>query len=125
MGRFLTFLAAILGLCGCDLGPPNEPAAPTVIGASVLALDAVSVINTQKTIDDHIVSFVTGQDCSTIRASKGDHYCIDEPVPVPMVQRTSYCYKTLAKVTCYDRPMTGDAAQFFGMRVDEVPSTIR
>ena len=127
MGRFLyLFRRVTSGLAAAKaVGAPHELDLADSIGASVAALDIVSVINTQKTIDDHIVSCITGKDCSDVRASKGDPYCIDEPVPVPMVRRATYCYKSLASVTCYDRPVVSDAAQFYGIRVDNVPSIIR
>lgn len=84
-------------------------------------LDGASVINTQKTLDDHLVSWITGSDCSTVRASTGDRYCIDPPEAVPVVVRTAYCYKSLASVDCYDRPLVADKARFYGIRIDKVP----
>ena len=78
--------------------------------ASLMLLDAcagygvaegVSIISTEKSLSDHAVSIYSGKDCSTIRLERGDTYCVeDEVVPKLMV----YCYRTLGKVTCYDRP---------------------
>lgn len=63
--------------------------------------EGVSVINTEKSIGDHAVSLYSGKDCSTIRLERGESYCAeDEIVPKLMV----YCYRTLGRVTCYDRP---------------------
>ncbi|WP_339778638.1 hypothetical protein [uncultured Thalassospira sp.] len=65
-----------------------------------VALDVVSIINTDKTIVDHIVSASTGRDCSTVRSSMGEPYCKTDPIPEPPL----YCYRTLASVTCYATP---------------------
>lgn len=63
--------------------------------------DALTVIGTDKTIVDHVVSINSGKNCSTVRREQGLHYCEeDEPAVNPHV----YCYNTLGRVTCYDRP---------------------
>ena len=59
------------------------------------------MVGSQKTLGDHIISYVSGKDCSTVRRNLGRTYCVeDEPNPVPRV----FCYPTIGKVTCYDRP---------------------
>lgn len=88
---------------------------------TVLILDAASVVNTQKTIDDHVVSWISDRDCSSVRASTGGAYCVDRPQPVPTAIRVSYCYQSLAKVDCYDRPVERDASRFSGTRIDRIP----
>ncbi|OKH87081.1 hypothetical protein [Thalassospira sp. TSL5-1] len=65
-----------------------------------VALDVVSIINTDKTIADHIISMSTGRDCSTVRSSMGEPYCKTDPIPEPPL----YCYRTLAAVNCYATP---------------------
>ncbi len=125
MSRFLFSCIALLALGACK---SIEATGDAMVGpglASFVVLDAVSVINTQKTVDDHLVSWVTGQDCSTIRASKGDHYCVDKPQVVPLLQRVTYCYKSLATMSCYDRPLDFDAARLYGTRLDQIPITAR
>ena len=63
--------------------------------------EVLSILGTDKTIADHVVSIGSGKNCSTVRRERGLHYCEeDEPTVVPNV----YCYRTLARVTCYDRP---------------------
>ena len=63
--------------------------------------DAVALVGTDKTIVDHFVSISSGKNCSTVRREQGLHYCEeDEPEIIPRV----YCYNTLGRVTCYDRP---------------------
>ena len=92
----------------------------TPITTLVLA-DGVSVMATSKTVEDHVVGWVTGQDCSVIRASHGGDYCVAKD-RTPRVAVTTYCYKTLGKTTCYDQRLNPDV-NFQGTRVDLVPAT--
>ena len=70
------------------------------------ALSTMSVMGTDKTIIDHLVSFQRGKDCSTVRMEQGRTYCReDEPNP----QYEGYCYRTLGDVTCYEQPNPGVA----------------
>jgi hypothetical protein len=108
--------ASSLGACSAAGSLPTPTPA-----VSFLLLDGVSVINTQKTIDDHIVSWVTGDDCSTVRASRGERYCEETPHPGPMMVQNSYCYKSLAGVSCYTQPVETDAARLYGVRTENVP----
>lgn len=95
----------------------HPPASPFV---GLLVADGVSVINTGKTLEDHVIGWATGQDCSLVRASQGEHYCVDN-TPVPTVAVAKYCYQTLARVSCYDRRMPSDEARFVGTRIDNIP----
>ncbi|CCQ74075.1 hypothetical protein [Magnetospira sp. QH-2] len=64
-------------------------------------LEAGTVMVTDKTFGDHIVSWAAGKDCSTVRWEQGRTYCKeDEPRPEPAV----FCYQSLGDVVCYDRP---------------------
>ena len=64
-------------------------------------MSAAVTMGTDKTIIDHIVSFSSGKDCSTVRTELGRTYCReDEPNPEPEV----HCYRSLADVTCYANP---------------------
>ncbi len=64
-------------------------------------MESAVVIGTDKTISDHIVSFTSGKNCSTVRKEKGLTYCEEDE---PQIKPNIYCYRTLATVTCYDRP---------------------
>ena len=90
---FLVFICvAALGGCG-----PMAMSGVPFLGQA----DALTVVSTDKTIVDHFVSISSGKNCSTIRREQGLHYCEeDEPEVKPRI----YCYKTLGRVTCYDRP---------------------
>ena len=77
--------------------------------------DAVTLINTDKTIVDHLAGLMSGQDCSTLRSMDGGHYCQPVYENVPIVP-TLYCYRTLAEVTCYDRPSPNSSDKLVGIR---------
>ncbi len=82
-------MIAILAIAGCSVVPVAGP------------LEGGSIVLTDKTVTDHIVSFSSGKNCSVIRQNQGLTYCEeDELVPV----QSLYCYNTLGSVTCYDRP---------------------
>jgi hypothetical protein len=136
MKRVLAFCLAVLALPGCNPvesgiggastavqswdGTAHALGSPAGAAPTFWVLDVVSVINTQKTIDDHIVSLISGDDCSTVKASMGEPYCQARKPVIPTVLRVSYCYKNLANTTCYDRPLT-DGSTLAGTRTERVP----
>jgi len=98
-GLFATLLGA--GISGCDTTASDVAGTNLFTGVEwYIALDVVSIINTDKTLVDHVVSLSTGRDCSTIRKIDGKSYCKKDPVPEPPL----YCYRTLASVSCYRTP---------------------
>lgn len=95
-----------LGLCAAVLagcGPLVAGGVPVVGQADVL-----TVVGTDKTMVDHIVSYTSGKDCSSVRREQGLHYCVEDE---PNVQPEVYCYSTIGAVTCYDRPNPYDSRQ--------------
>lgn len=92
MQKFLVCACLIL-LSGC-----GGLAASGVPG--VAQVDILTVMGTDKTVVDHLVSASSGKNCSSIRLEKGEYYCEEDE---PKVTQNIYCYKTLASVTCYDR----------------------
>jgi len=64
--------------------------------------DGISVIATDKTIGDHVVSYISKKDCSSVRTELGMTYCKED------AQKDTgpklHCYKELGKVTCYELP---------------------
>lgn len=96
-------MALLLGGCTGDAA-----------GAFAVA-DAAIIINTDKTLVDHVASLTSGKDCSTVRAQQGYHWC-REPYENQPVVPSLYCYRTLADVTCYDRPSTHPADKLVGVR---------
>ncbi len=110
IGRIVALIGGVAGMLvmgGCAwLGPGGSvsPGPKPVPNAyTFMQLEALSLINTRKTMGDHVVGWITGKDCSSPRAERGDAYCIDipdRPAPPPQV----YCYSTLARPTCYSQP---------------------
>ena len=87
--RIFASVAACLLIGGCGPLPPFA------------AVDGAVVVGSDKTMIDHVVSLASGKDCSLVRKERGMTYCKeDEVIPRPEV----YCYRELAKVTCYDKP---------------------
>jgi hypothetical protein len=106
MFRRFAPLAVLLALPGClwadqeMLYPVNEPPA---LGPALVNLEVLSVINTKKTLGDHLATWVTGKDCSTIRAQREGAWCVDWPAP-PAPPPQVYCYASLARPSCYAQP---------------------
>lgn len=99
-----SLVAAVL-LSGCDglTAAATHPATLTFA-----AVNGASVVASDKTVPDHIVSLVTGQDCSLVRYSDGGYYCVQRPVENVPVETRLYCYRSLGGITCYDQPVPGD-----------------
>lgn len=93
----------IVGLMASACTDMKSILSPNLVGKVVnySILSSASVMATDKTIPDHIVSYSSGKDCSTVRTEQGRTYCReDEPNPMPV----AYCYRTLADVSCYAEP---------------------
>lgn len=87
--RALLAAVVLISLGACSLFPP------------VAAVEGASAVGTGKTFSDHVVSYASGKDCSTVRSNSGRTYCREsESNPMPKV----WCYRTLGKPVCYDRP---------------------
>ena len=95
-GRPLLITGLAIGLAGCSAVATAPTGFPKILG-----VNGASVIGTGKTITDHVVSFTTGKNCSTVRKNTGRHYCEEDELVVP---DNVFCYTTLGDVTCYDRP---------------------
>ena len=92
-------IATVVGTSGCAETAKTAPSFfpfPQAMG-----LDGAAVLSTGKTISDHIVSFSTGKNCSTVRKNIGQHYCEEDEVGNP---DEVFCYNTLGNVTCYASP---------------------
>jgi hypothetical protein len=92
----------LLVLSGCSLATSAPSAVPGLVG-----FEGLSVIGTQKTLTDHLVSLSSGKDCSTIRRDRGLTYCVEDEVTTP---EEVYCYSTLGNVTCYNKPQPDGSA---------------
>lgn len=97
--------------------PPTPPAAAlaaALVGTLALAgcgpelaaaaLSTTVLVTTDKTITDHVVSVVRGEDCSTVAYQRDGTYCTLYPPEMRVVREEIYCYRTLADVDCYPTP---------------------
>jgi hypothetical protein len=83
----IAFLLMALG--ACDFAP------------QATILDIGSVVTTDKTLGDHLVSIGSGKDCSSVRTEKGQTYCKEDELHLaPAV----YCYPSLGDITCFGQP---------------------
>ena len=92
-------LAALLPGCVAML-----PAAAVYAG-----VEGVSLNQTDKLMSDHVVSAVTGQDCSFLKYKDTGNYCrsaaeIAEQAAKERRDLSGYCYRRRGMVTCYDSP---------------------
>ena len=86
--------ALFLGACSAVEGAQS-------IAPQAALLEGATIVGTDKTIGDHVVSFATGKNCSTVRKHLGKTYCEEDEVGhVDEV----YCYHTLGRPTCYAVP---------------------
>jgi len=95
--KYLFGIIVILSACaGAESTSPSFFPVPQMMGA-----DGAAVLATGKTVSDHIVSFATGKNCSSVRRSIGRHFCEEDEVEVP---DEVFCYNTLGDVSCYASP---------------------
>lgn len=72
-----------------------DPATVTLGGASV-----VTAADTGKTLSDHAMSYLTGQECTYRNTLKGIAWC--QPIPADTPEPDdNVCYQSLASITCY------------------------
>ena len=97
LSRFKYMLALFLlgSVVGCST-PMTMSGAP-----AVAQFDVFSVVGTDKTIIDHLVSYTSGKDCSFVYVEKGNRYCKED---APVIKPQVYCYSTLGRATCYETP---------------------
>lgn len=98
-------LLALLVLSGCASHIPP----------GVAAIDPVTVIATDKTVIDHVTGWATGEDCSSVRAEQGGHWCV-QPYENDPVTQPLYCYRTLGNVSCYAQPSNHPADKLIGVQ---------
>ena len=99
MLRMAVLAILLLLLAGCTGG------AALIAGGANL----ISLVHTDKTLSDHVISTATGKECSTLNVIETQQpYCQDYKDPeaeAMAVQQTApYCYQTLGTISCYDRP---------------------
>jgi hypothetical protein len=93
-------LAAGLALAGC------QTAAVLPAAAIAATIEGVSLNQSGKTASDHLVSAITGEDCSVLRYTKNGKYCLTDAELAADEARLhrpydGTCYKVRGNVACY------------------------
>ncbi len=99
--RPLAALALLALLPGCVAMLPTA--------AVYAGVEGVSLNQTDKLMSDHVVSAVTGQDCSFLKYKDTGNYCrsaaeIAEQAAKERRDLSSFCYRRRGMVTCYASP---------------------
>ena len=68
--RLFILIVAVMGLSACSGVSAYMANFPAMMG-----IEGVTAAGTGKTIGDHMASFATGKNCSTVRKNTGRHYC--------------------------------------------------
>ncbi len=109
-------VASSLLLSGCaffgNTGIHTDPQHLTTV-ALWGNLEVASLVMTKKTLFDHIATWVTGENCSSVRAANNGRYCVAwprGPAPPP----SEYCYASLAEPDCYAEPFNGGNDRLIG-----------
>ena len=103
-GSWALLLLLGLALSGCSVAAALPAAG---IAATV---EGVSLNQTGQTASDHLVSWVTGDDCNILRSQKdGGHYCrssAELAAADAKLHRPYFgdCYRVRGNVTCYTQP---------------------
>jgi hypothetical protein len=71
-------------------------------------VEGVSLNQTGKTASDHLISAITGEDCSVLRYTKTGKYCLTDAEIAAEQARLhrpyeGTCYKVRGNVACYDQ----------------------
>ncbi len=90
--RTILAIAAPLALTACA-----DPASLLLGGASV-----VTMIDSGKTVSDHVMSFATGEECTFRHSLRGEAWCQARRSENTGEQSSLVCYQSIARATCYE-----------------------
>jgi len=95
-------LIGAMTLAGC------QTAAILPAAAIAATIEGVSLNQSGKTASDHVVSAITGEDCSVLRYTKNGKYCLTDAEIAAEQARLhrpyeGTCYKVRGNVACYDQ----------------------
>ncbi|MBL6864918.1 MAG: hypothetical protein ISQ90_09015 [Rhodospirillales bacterium] len=94
MKIYMLMLSILLSSCAAVSPAP-------IAMTDMMALDGVTVMTTGKTISDHVISYTSGKNCSTVRLQTGQNFCEEDDYSVP---EEIYCYNSLGNVNCFSSP---------------------
>jgi hypothetical protein len=95
-------LLGAMSLAGC------QTAALLPAAAIAGTVEGVALNQSGKTVSDHLVSAITGDDCSVLRYTKKGKYCLSDAEIAAEEARLhrpyeGTCYKVRGNVACYDQ----------------------
>ena len=90
--RNILAIAAPLALAACA-----DPASLALGGASV-----VTMIDSGKTVSDHVMSFATGEECTFRHSLRGQAWCQPRRGTESDEHSKLVCYQSIARTTCYE-----------------------
>ena len=94
--RLINWIALVTFIGGCSV-----VANPPLSMQGMMAVDGMTVVSTGKTISDHLVSYASGKNCSTVRRQIGQNFCEEDELSEP---EEIYCYNSLGDVNCFATP---------------------
>lgn len=86
----------LLGAAALLLAACADPASLALTGAN-----AVTVVDSGKTVTDHIMSFATGDECTIRHSLRGQAWCQPKRYDHGTADGGETCYRSIADVTCY------------------------
>ena len=94
-------------LAGLSLGACETIGVLPAAGIAA-TVEGVALNASGKTVSDHLVSAVTGEDCSVLRYTKNGKYCLSDAEIAAEQARLhrpydGTCYKVRGNVTCYQQ----------------------
>ena len=102
MRALLIFLISTMFVACSPLGPlatvPHQSGLFSSAVPGVAQIEALTLMGTEKTIADHVISLSSGKNCSAVNLEKGQYYCAEDE---PIINQDIYCYNTIGRVTCY------------------------
>mgnify|MGYP001189926364 FL=1 len=105
MKNSLILLLMVLTQACSPLGPmatvPHASGIVTSTIPGVAQIEVLTLMGTDKTIMDHVISLSSGKNCSAVNIEKGQYYCAEDE---PVINQNIFCYNTLGSPTCYKRP---------------------
>ena len=75
---------------------------------SLALIEGATAVTTGERFSDRVISLSSGKTCSTKRTAQGLTYCEEDEAVAP---QSTYCYRSLGSVTCYERQPDFGASQ--------------
>ena len=98
-----------IALAALLTGPLAACAGGALVPLAMTSSEVYGYSATKKTNVDSLISAVAGEDCSIRNLGLGRQYCMSPAQP--SAEPATYCYRTIAEVTCYREARPADASR--------------